>query len=73
MKLGDGYYFYAYAHPSGQGVSPRDYARFVNDVLKPVPSIPDIPVVGSLPPWLLMVGGAAVLLVAMSMLRGEEE
>jgi hypothetical protein len=73
MKLGDGYYFYAYAHPSGQGVSPRDYARFVNDVLKPVPSIPDIPVIDKFPPWLLAIGGAAVLLAVVSVFGGREE
>lgn len=72
MKLGEGYYFYAYAHPQGTGVPPKDYARFVNAVLKPPVPVP-MPNVGNLSPVLLAVGGLTLVILLTSLVKGGQE
>lgn len=53
LKIGKGYYFYAYAHRDGYGPIPKNYAAFVQKVLagevRPVP-VPPPPKPGPTPP-----------------------
>jgi hypothetical protein len=73
MELGDGYYFYAYAHPDGQGVQPSNYARFINETIKQeIPPIPPIPVKSSWI-WKVTLGGLAASLVLYLLLKGGSE
>lgn len=83
LKMGDGYYFYAYAHPSGEGVPPNVFSQFISRVLAPPPPVPapfPIPIppeILGIPTWAWALGaglaGLAVVGLVRRSRRGEGE
>lgn len=71
MKLGKGWYFYAYGDENGRGVPPADYAAFIEGILHqpPVPPVPPI-LQKNLP--LIIAAGAGLGVMAI-LLRGEKK
>lgn len=72
LKVGKGWYFYAYAEPAGRGVHPYDYARFAAALTgAPPPPAPPPPPPdgGGLPPWLLVAGAACIGMIGAMAVR----
>lgn len=72
LKMGEGWYFYSYAHPNGTGILPADYARFVTETLYPPPPPPIPPVLGG-NLWLAIAGLALAGLAIAGFARREKE